>query len=80
MEIKLTQKEIKFIELKRQGLKMVEIGELMFMSERSILKFASELYEKTGTINGSHLVDWGYKNGVLKINAEILPNQERKVG
>jgi DNA-binding CsgD family transcriptional regulator len=76
----LTPKEAEFIRLKAQGLKMVEIAELMFMSERSIFGFANDLYRKTETLNGSNLIDWGYKNGVLKINAETLPNQERKTG
>lgn len=78
--INLTPKEKEFIRLKEQGLKIKEIAELMFMSEKSMLNFASELYEKTGTLNGSNLVGWGYKNGILKINTEISPIEVKKVG
>jgi DNA-binding NarL/FixJ family response regulator len=74
--INLTPKEKEFIHLKRQGLKMVDIAQLMFMSMSSILGFAKRLYEKTGTYNGSNLIDWAYQNGHLKINAEILGTKE----
>jgi DNA-binding NarL/FixJ family response regulator len=76
--ILLTPKEKEFIRLKKQGLKMKEIGELMFMSERSIFTFANELYQKTGTLNGANLIDWSYQNGILKINAENSASEERK--
>jgi DNA-binding NarL/FixJ family response regulator len=74
--INLTPKEKEFIHLKRQGLKMVDIAQLMFMSERSIFTFANNLYQKTGTYNGSNLIDWAYQKGYLKINAETLGSKE----
>lgn len=74
--VNLTPKEKEFIHLKRQGLKMADIAQLMFMSESSLWQFARSLYQKTETENGSHLVDWAYQKGILKINAETLGSKE----
>jgi DNA-binding NarL/FixJ family response regulator len=76
----ITDKEKKFIELKAQGLKMRDIAKAMYMSYRTCENFASDLYRKTGTANGSSLIDWGYNNGILKINAEISPDEIKKAG
>jgi DNA-binding CsgD family transcriptional regulator len=77
--IKLSDKEKRFIELKSHGLKMNEIARILFMSEATLEKFAKGIYEKTGTVNGSSLIRWGYENGILKINTENLPEDESKV-
>jgi DNA-binding NarL/FixJ family response regulator len=76
----LTDKELEFIKLLRQGLKMKEIASLMFVSIETLDKLARELREKTETYNGKHLIDWCYQNGILKINTENIPNEERKTG
>lgn len=78
--INLTEKEIRFIELKSQGLKMWQIASHLYVSLSIAEKMANELHQKTGCSNGSSLVSWAYQNGILKINKEILPMQERKAG
>jgi two-component system secretion response regulator SsrB len=78
--IELTKREKEFIKLKADGLKMWEIAELLFTSDRSIEELAKNLYEKTGTNNGSSLINWAYLNSILKINVENHNNEERKTG
>jgi DNA-binding CsgD family transcriptional regulator len=78
--MELTIKEREFIRLKAAGLKMWEIAECLFISPRSVEELAKSLYEKTGTINGSSLINWAYVNSILKINVENHNNEERKTG
>jgi DNA-binding NarL/FixJ family response regulator len=76
--INLTHKEKEFIRLKADGLKISDIAELLFMSYKSVEKLADDLKKKTNTYNSCNLIHWGYQNGILKINRENPPPEERK--
>lgn len=76
----ITDKERKFIELKAQGLKMRDIAKELFMSEGYLENFVRDLYEKTGTKNGSSLINWAWSNSILKISKENLTDEIKKAG
>lgn len=76
--IKLTEKEIRFIELKRTGMSYDDISRKLFLSLPYVYKLASELYIKTGTTNGSSLIAWAFENNILKIKRENLPTKDDK--
>ena len=71
--ITLSEREIRIIELKSQGKTVKEIAPLLFVSKRYAEKMINALYHKTGCKTSGGLVSWGYKMGILQINAENIP-------
>jgi DNA-binding NarL/FixJ family response regulator len=52
----LTSREIEIVALIRQGFKYKEIGEKLFISERTVTKHLQNVYEKAGVSNRVELI------------------------
>lgn len=65
--MKLSEKEIRFIELKSQGFTNQEISRIVFSNIKSVKMVFHDLYRKTGTRNAAHLTKWAIENTVLQI-------------
>lgn len=63
----ITPKEKKVIEFIAAGYTDNEIAEDVKLSYSSVRNIFGNLLIKTGAVNRPHLVNWAYKNGVLKI-------------
>lgn len=66
-EFKITSIKRKIIENLAGGFSDREIGEKLGKTYYSVRKYIFEMEKDTGTKNRPHLVNWAYKNGVLKV-------------
>jgi DNA-binding NarL/FixJ family response regulator len=76
--INLTDREREFIRLLGHDLKVKDIAELMFISIELAWQISIDLKKKTNTYNLHGLCIWAVKNGIIQINIETLPPEERK--
>lgn len=76
----LTDRELQFIKLLGDGLKVCEISELMFISIQLAWQISNDIKLKTDTYTLHGITMWACKNDIIKINRETLPNEERKAG
>lgn len=79
-DILLTQKEKEIIRLKAQEKTVDEIASHLTVSKSYAEKMITILYDKCGVSNAVGLVNWGYCNGILKINADDRSNRLDKAG
>lgn len=80
MEIKLSERERTLIKLKAQDLTDSEIARVMTSNRQDVWKWFSALYKKIGCKKSPGMIYWACQNGVLEINLQNLPIEERKVG
>jgi DNA-binding NarL/FixJ family response regulator len=66
-DIKLTQREIEILQLSLEGLSNKEIGEKLFISERTVVGHKSNLLSKTGCKSTIHLLAYTVKNKLVNI-------------
>lgn len=64
---KFTPREISVLNLISEGLMDKEIAEELQITWQSVRYDISKLLMKTGSTNRPHLVNWAYKNGILKV-------------
>lgn len=64
---KFSAREIDVLKLISEGLMDKEIAEELKITWQSVRYDITKLLMKTSSANRSHLVNWAYKNGVLKI-------------
>jgi DNA-binding NarL/FixJ family response regulator len=64
-EVKLTPREIEIIRLSMDGMSNKEIGDKLFISERTVVGHKSNLLSKTNTKSTVHLLAYVIKNKLL---------------
>jgi DNA-binding NarL/FixJ family response regulator len=67
-KVSLTQREIEVLQLVFEGLNTTEIGERIYLSPRTVETHRSNLLAKTGAKNTAQLINYGLKNGLLKLS------------
>lgn len=65
--LNLTKREMEVLELLAEGLSNKEIGDRLFVSERTIVGHKSNLMAKTNTKNTVSLLAYAIKNGLIEI-------------
>ncbi len=63
---KLTQKQVRCLELCAEGITGKEMGEKLFCSESNICRLKSEIFYKLGAYNQIQAVTIGFRRGLLK--------------
>ncbi|MCX6230664.1 MAG: response regulator transcription factor [Bacteroidetes bacterium] len=66
-ELKLTNREIEILKLSMEGLNNKEIGDKLFISERTVVGHKSNLLSKTGCKSTIHLLAYAIKNKLVEI-------------
>ena len=66
-ERKLTLKERKMIELIALGLTDNEISEKLKLTFGQFRYMIQKTFLKTNSLNRPHLINWAFKNGILKV-------------
>jgi DNA-binding NarL/FixJ family response regulator len=66
-ELKLTNREIEILKLSMEGLNNKEIGDKLFISERTVVGHKSNLLSKTGCKSTIHLLAYALKNKLVEI-------------
>jgi DNA-binding NarL/FixJ family response regulator len=63
----LTEREIEILYSICKGLSNQEIGDVLFISKRTVDKHRANILEKTNNNNTASLVMWAIKNGLVKL-------------
>lgn len=66
-DLSLTRREIEVLQLLAEGLSNKEIGDRLFVSERTIVGHKSNLMAKTNTKNTVSLLAYAIRNGLIEI-------------
>ena len=66
-DLALTKRELEVLLLMAEGLNNKEIGERLFVSERTIVGHKSNLMAKTNTKNTVSLLAFAIRNGLIQI-------------
>jgi DNA-binding NarL/FixJ family response regulator len=66
-DLKLTNREIEILKLSMEGLNNKEIGDKLFISERTVVGHKSNLLSKTGCKSTIHLLAYALKNKLVEI-------------
>lgn len=64
---KFTPREISVLKLISEGLMDKEIAEELHITWQSVRYDIAKLLLKTQSRNRPHIVNWAYKNGILKV-------------
>ncbi|HQO49330.1 MAG TPA: response regulator transcription factor [Bacteroidales bacterium] len=67
IDLSLTRREIEVLQLLAEGLSNKEIGDRLFVSERTIVGHKSNLMAKTNTKNTVSLLAYAIRNGLIDI-------------
>ncbi|MEJ6979446.1 helix-turn-helix transcriptional regulator [Pedobacter sp. P351] len=70
----LTSREIEIVLLIRQGIRYKEIGEKLFISERTVTKHVQNIYEKTGVSNRVELVHKLEYGTYISLSSTLKPS------
>ncbi|MFN8277495.1 MAG: response regulator transcription factor [Chitinophagales bacterium] len=63
--VSLTSREIEILKLLSQERSNAQIGQTLFISERTVETHRKNIYRKTGTASVVGLIKWAYENGII---------------